>query len=92
MKNLYDEHVCGACGQESENQKHVLQCNIIQQHNNECIQTNDIEYEEILGDNAENQLNIAKIFKENMKYEQNQKWLKLNGIKCKHNNRQFGTM
>ena len=67
MKNLYDEHVCGACGQESENQKHVLQCNIIQQHNNECIQTNDIEYEEILGDNAENQLNIAKIFKENMK-------------------------
>ena len=67
MKNFYDMHACGACGLENENQKHVLQCNIIQKHNVEDIKTNNVEYEEIQNENAENQLKIAKHFQINMK-------------------------
>ena len=67
MKNFYDMHACGACGLENENQKHVLQCNIIQKHNIEDIQTNNVEYEKIQNENAENRLKIAKHFQINMK-------------------------
>ena len=67
MKNFYDMHACGACGLENESKKHVLQCNIIQKHHIEDIQTHNVEYEEIQNENAENQLKIAKHFQINMK-------------------------
>ena len=67
MKNMYDDHTCHACGQERENQIHILQCNILQNYNKQFNETRNIEYEEILSENAENQLLIAKLFQTNMK-------------------------
>ena len=67
MKNMYDAHACGACGQERENQKHVLQCNMIRKHHEEYVKTENIEYEEIWSNNVDKQLDIAKIFQTKLK-------------------------
>ena len=54
-------HVCSACGKEQENQKHILQCNVITEINDQNIQQRCNEYEEIFGENVEKQIELANI-------------------------------
>ena len=70
MQQLYDTHECSICMKENETQEHIYKCEEIwklREKNYEKI----IEYEKILTGNVMEKLEIAKIFKENMKIKEN---------------------
>ena len=70
MQQIYDTHECSMCMKENETQEHIYKCEEIwklREKNYEKI----IEYEKIMTGNVREKLEIAKIFKENMKIKEN---------------------
>ena len=66
FKGRFENLECNFCDEE-ETQKHILECNVLNNKRNENKNDEKIpEYEEILKDNAKNQIKITKIFMENM--------------------------
>ena len=66
MKGKYDSHECSACGEENENQEHVIKCNVLLQMNTD-YDKEVTNYDEVLHGNVAQQSKIAKLFKNNMK-------------------------
>ena len=66
LKGLYDTYECGVCLKEDETQEHIYKCT-------EILKLKEInddkmpEYEKIMVGTTKEQIEIAKIFKENMK-------------------------
>ena len=66
MKGKYDSNECSTCGEEDENQEHVINCNVLLQMNPEYdMKVRD--YKLILHGNVDQQLQISRLFKSNMK-------------------------
>ena len=65
FRNKNETLECDVCKDEEETQKHVLECKEIMKNKNKILM--QPEYEEIFQDNVKNQIEIAKIFIENMK-------------------------
>ena len=62
-QGLYDDFECGACGKEDEDQKHIFECTILMNMNN----VKEIPaYEKLFNGKVDEQLQIARIFKQNM--------------------------
>ena len=68
FKNMYESYECTACGNEEESQKHILECRELLKRNKD-IKENPV-YEKIFEGNISQQINIAKIFKENMQIKE----------------------
>ena len=66
MKGKYDSYECSACGEENENQEHVIKCNVLLQMNSE-YDMNVRDYKHILNGNVAQQIQISRLFKSNMK-------------------------
>ena len=63
-RGKYETLECDLCSEEEETQEHILKCKeIIKETNND----KELEYSKLLDGNMNNQLEIAKIFTENMK-------------------------
>ena len=61
LKGKYDQLECGACGLFEEDQKHILECEVL--NRNKTIQ--DIKYEKIFNGTVAEKLKIARIYSEN---------------------------
>ena len=61
LKGKYDQLECGACGLFEEDQKHILECKVL--NRNTTIQ--DIKYEQIFNGTVAEKLKIARIYSEN---------------------------
>ena len=63
-QGLYDDFECGACGEEQEDQEHIYQCKVLvkMNQNHEEIP----KYEKLFNGKVNDQLQIAKIFMQNM--------------------------
>ena len=61
LKGKYDQLECGACGFFEEDQKHILECKVL--NRNKTIQ--DIKYEKIFNGTVAEKLKIARIYSEN---------------------------
>ena len=64
FKNKYENWECRACHKEEESQKHIYECIEIVKNNEN--KTKMIKYENIFGENTRHQVEIAKIFLENL--------------------------
>ena len=64
-KGLYDDYECDICENENESQKHILECKDLVDMNDENMK--NFKYEKLFDGKVCEQLNIAKIFKQNMK-------------------------
>ena len=66
FKGKYENLECNFCYEE-ENQKHILECKALNENRNENNEKYEKipEYEEILKDNAKNQIKITRKFMEN---------------------------
>ena len=69
LKGKYDNLDCGACGLEEENQKHILECKIL----NENRKPEQLKYENLLNGTVTDQVKIAKQFEVNFKILENMK-------------------
>ena len=63
LKGKYDNLECRACGQQEENQEHILKCEEL----NKNKKTDEINYEHLFNGMESEKLRIAKLFKENLK-------------------------
>ena len=63
LKGSYDYLECGACGLEEESQKHIIQCEKL----NQIKRTEEINYDKLFDGTVLEKLKIAKVFKENLK-------------------------
>ena len=72
LKNMYDSYECQICEEEEESQIHIYQCKKIWEIRNQENQ-NIPQYEMIDKGNSNDQLMVAKIFKENYKILENYK-------------------
>lgn len=70
MQQIYDTHECSMCMKENETQEHIYKCEEIWKLREKKYEK-IIEYEKILTGNVMEKLEIAKIFKENMKIKEN---------------------
>ena len=68
-KGLYDTYECDVCGHEDESQAHILKCTKLVNMNNACSEMPN--YEMIFDGNVDDQVKIAKIFKQNIANEEN---------------------
>ena len=66
LKGLNDTYECDICLNENETQEHIYKCTEILKHK-EINDDKKPEYGKIMAGNTEEQIEIAKIFKENMK-------------------------
>ena len=69
LKGLYDTYECGVCLKEDESQEHIYKCKEIwktKDNNGEQIP----EYGKIKNGNTKEKLQIARIFKQNMKVQE----------------------
>ena len=69
LKGMYDDLACTACEKEEENQKHIIEC----QELNENENLEELKYEYILSGTVKEQLRIARKFKLNFKILENLK-------------------
>ena len=67
MQGMYDTFECEACKTESESQRHILQCNILLQNNEQSKEMNIPEYERLFDGSVDEQLQLSKMFSSNMK-------------------------
>lgn len=65
---MYESYECTACETEEESQKHILECKEILKRNKDLKEIP--VYEKIFEGNISQQINIAKIFKENMQIKE----------------------
>ena len=65
FKGKYFTHECELCNEEEETQEHIFTCKEILKNKKDDAKLP--EYKKILEGNAKSQLEIANIFKENMK-------------------------
>ena len=66
LQGMYDTYECGVCLEEEESQKHIYECKEIwkmKENNDEKIP----DYENIMNGNVREKLEVARIFKENIK-------------------------
>ena len=63
LKGKYDNLECRACGQEEENQEHIIKCKELSKNKN----MEEINYEHLFNGTVDEKLKIAKLFKENFK-------------------------
>ena len=63
LKGKYDNLECGACGQQEENQEHILKCKELNRNKN----IEELKYEHLFNGTVNDKLEIAKRFKENFK-------------------------
>ena len=70
MQQIYDTHECSMCMKENETQEHIYKCEEIWKWREKKYEKM-IEYEKILTGNVMEMLEIARIFKENMKIKEN---------------------
>ena len=66
MKGLYDTHECRKCSIENETQEHIYKCEEILKLKAQKYEKYP-EYEKIISGNSREKLQIARIFRENMK-------------------------
>ena len=66
VKGKYDSHERSACGEENENQEHVIKCKVLLQMNSE-YDMKFRDYQHILNGNVAQQLEISRLFKSNKK-------------------------
>ena len=72
MKGKYDSHECSACGEENENQEHVIKCNVLLQMNSEYgMKFRD--YQHILNGNVAQQLEISRFSKSKKRKSEDEK-------------------
>ena len=64
-KNLYETHECRACGVNDETQEHILRCKILMEGNKKINKMP--EYKKLFIGTVKDQLEISKVFRENMK-------------------------
>ena len=64
LKGKYDNLDCRACGQQEENQEHILKCEELNKNN----KTDEINYKHLFDGSVTEKLKIAKLFKENIKF------------------------
>ena len=64
-KNLYETHECRACGVNDETQEHILRCKILMEGNKKINRMP--EYKKLFIGTVKDQLEISKVFRENMK-------------------------
>jgi len=70
MKHKYETHECDVCGQENETQEHILKCSEIIKLNNKLKNSKIPNYTKLFNGKVSAQLEIARIFKQNMKIKQ----------------------
>ena len=70
MQQIYDTHECSMCMKENKTQEHIYKCEEIWKLREKKYEK-IIEYEKILTGNVMEMLEIARIFKENMKIKEN---------------------
>ena len=66
MKGLYDTYECSVCLNQDESQEHIYSCGEIWNTRKESF-SNVPEYENIMNGNTKQKLEVARIFKENLK-------------------------
>ena len=64
-KGMYDEYRCELCEKENETQKHILECEELTKNNKS--EKNIPKYENLFNGNVKDKLEIARVFKENLK-------------------------
>ena len=69
MKGSYENLECTACGLEEENQKHILECKIL----NINGKYEEVKYEKLFNGRVSEKLIIARKFKENFDMLENMK-------------------
>ena len=68
LRGAYDSHECGICNEEDETQEHILKCK--GQTNMEKGKNVIPDYENLFHGKMSEQLEIARIFDENMKLKE----------------------
>ena len=63
LKGSYDFLECGACGLEEESQKHIIQCEKL----NQTKTKEEINYDKLFDGTVVEKLKIAKAFQKNLK-------------------------
>ena len=66
MKGLYDTYECSVCLKQDESQEKIYKCGEIWNTRKESF-SNVPEYENIMNGNTKQKLEVARIFKENLK-------------------------
>ena len=62
FKNLYLDTSCRFCGKSDENQRHLLNCEVIIQHCPELYNDRIVQYDDIYDENPSIQLRVTKLF------------------------------
>ena len=65
LKGLYDTYECRVCLNEDESQEHIYKCEEIWKIRKESSNDNP-DYENIMNGSADQKLEVARIFKENL--------------------------
>ena len=68
FKGLYDSYECDLCGKEDESQEHILKCTRLVNMNKDISEIPI--YDQIFEGNTNAQVNIARIFQQNMKFKE----------------------
>ena len=68
FKGLYDSYECDLCGKEDESQEHILKCTRLVNMNKDISEIPI--YDQIFEGNTNEQVNIARIFQQNMKFKE----------------------
>ena len=66
LKGLYDTYECEVCLNKDESQEHIYTCEEIWKIRKESFNDNP-DYENVMNGNAHQKLEVARIFKENLK-------------------------
>ena len=66
FKGLHDTYECDACDNENETQEHIIQCKVLNILNIENTEKELPKYEKLLNGKVHEQIQIARIFKQNM--------------------------
>ena len=72
MKNLHETHECSICMKEYETQEHIYSCSEIWSKMGKT-KANILKYEKIMNGNRQEKVQVAKVFKENLKFLENMK-------------------
>ena len=64
FKGLYDTYECDICGKEDESQSHILECTELVNMNKQITEITN--YDKIFEGKTSEQVNIARIFQQNM--------------------------
>ena len=75
LKGSYDTYECGVCLKEDESQEHVYNCKEIWKIKDKSDE-NIPSYDKIMKGNVRDKIEVARIFQENIKIQENLKWTK----------------